>query len=282
MKISLILATINRIHEPYEFLENLTWSNKDISVEIIIVDQNINIDLNFEKYKYFDIKHIKIKEKGLSRARNIGLNFVTGDIIGFPDDDCYYSPNLLDVVGSLFKNQNIKCLQLPIFSSQNKNKKVARNWPDKSIELNFFNSLMYTASAGLFIKSDLIEKKFNELFGAGSKYGSCEDPLFIFDNIYKQKIKVYYYNLKNGIFHPENDQVNFNKIHSYNLGHVFFWKYIYNNSKIINKIQLIAFIIISFMYHIFQLLIKNNKEDKKYHWFVIKDRIKLLFNYGVN
>ena len=29
-------------------------------------------------------------------------------------------------------------------------------------------------------------------------------------------------------------------------------------------------------------LVKGIKEDKKYHWFVIKDRIKLLFNYGVN
>ena len=48
------------------------------------------------------ITHIKIKEKGLSLARNIGLNYVKGDIIAFPDDDCEYPPNLLSKVHELF------------------------------------------------------------------------------------------------------------------------------------------------------------------------------------
>jgi glycosyltransferase involved in cell wall biosynthesis len=35
---------------------------------------------------------------GLSRARNFGIERATGDILGFPDDDAWYGPDLLESV----------------------------------------------------------------------------------------------------------------------------------------------------------------------------------------
>jgi glycosyltransferase involved in cell wall biosynthesis len=40
--------------------------------------------------------------KGLSRARNVALAEVTGDVIAFPDDDCVYPPDLLERVAARF------------------------------------------------------------------------------------------------------------------------------------------------------------------------------------
>jgi len=42
----------------------------------------------------FPILHLR-SQKGLSRSRNEALAFAQGEIICFPDDDCWYPPNLL-------------------------------------------------------------------------------------------------------------------------------------------------------------------------------------------
>ena len=42
---------------------------------------------------------------GLSRARNVGLKAVTGEIIAFPDDDCWYPDGLLQKVVAEFRDQ---------------------------------------------------------------------------------------------------------------------------------------------------------------------------------
>ena len=38
----------------------------------------------------------------LSRAKNVGLKHVSGDVVEFPDDDCQFPPDLLDRVAQFF------------------------------------------------------------------------------------------------------------------------------------------------------------------------------------
>ena len=40
------------------------------------------------------IRHLR-SSPGLSHARNVGLAAATGEVLAFPDDDCWYSPDLL-------------------------------------------------------------------------------------------------------------------------------------------------------------------------------------------
>ena len=68
--------------------------NLAAGLEVIIVDQNEDglLDaLCAEFQPVFPLRHEKIKAAGASRARNHGLQFATGQIINFPDDD-YLSP----------------------------------------------------------------------------------------------------------------------------------------------------------------------------------------------
>ena len=107
MKISLVTATLGRVDEINILLDSLvkqTYKN----FELIIVDQNEHYKVQNIVDRYtniLSIKYIKSSTKGLSYNRNIGIKECSGDIIGFPDDDCYYSENLLEEIVYTFKEK---------------------------------------------------------------------------------------------------------------------------------------------------------------------------------
>jgi len=105
MYFSLILATVDRTAELERFLRSLTrQTHRDL--ELIVVDQNPDDRLAPILASYrnrFPIKHIH-SERGLSRARNVGLQHASGDVVAFPDDDCVYPPDLLSRVAGYFES----------------------------------------------------------------------------------------------------------------------------------------------------------------------------------
>ena len=97
MKFSLVLATVDRSDELERFMFHL---NQQIcrDFELIVVDQNQDNRVELILAPYFDkfpILHIKSNELGASKGRNMGFKYVSGEIIGFPDDDCWYASDLL-------------------------------------------------------------------------------------------------------------------------------------------------------------------------------------------
>jgi glycosyltransferase involved in cell wall biosynthesis len=106
MRLSLILATIDRVKEVKCFLTSLdAQTYRDF--ELIIVDQNpdTRLDPLVEPYlNRFSILHLHTPHKpGASRARNLGLQHVKGDVVTFPDDDCWYPLGLLELVDGFLK-----------------------------------------------------------------------------------------------------------------------------------------------------------------------------------
>jgi glycosyltransferase involved in cell wall biosynthesis len=99
MRFSLIVATMGRTVELRRLLESLVRQGRN-DFEVILVDQNPDQRVA-EVFASFvgqlEIVHAK-SAKGASRARNVGLAKARGDIIGFPDDDCWYPAGLLDRV----------------------------------------------------------------------------------------------------------------------------------------------------------------------------------------
>lgn len=105
MKISLVLATANRTAEPERFLASLAeQSCRDF--DLVVVDQNVDDRVRALLAPHegrFPIFHMH-SPPGASRARNAGLQHATGDIVGFPDDDCWYPPHLLEGVTRSFES----------------------------------------------------------------------------------------------------------------------------------------------------------------------------------
>jgi glycosyltransferase involved in cell wall biosynthesis len=101
--ISLIVASWNRTVEPERLLKSLDDQTYR-EFEVIMGDQNQDqrLDTVVRTHPDLRVKHLRL-ERGLSRARNAALPLVGGDIIAFPDDDCWYSPELLAKVKSWFE-----------------------------------------------------------------------------------------------------------------------------------------------------------------------------------
>jgi len=101
--ISLIVASWNRVAEPERLLKSLDEQvYRDF--EIILADQNSDhrLDALVREHPELRVKHLHL-ERGLSRARNAALQFTEGDIIAFPDDDCWYPTELLAAVTVWFE-----------------------------------------------------------------------------------------------------------------------------------------------------------------------------------
>ncbi|WP_330111442.1 glycosyltransferase family 2 protein [Cetobacterium somerae] len=201
MKISLIIATINRVQEVKELLDSVMNSNYEKNkIEIIVVDQNIEKDLTeiIAKYTFLNIKHIKSSEKGLSKNRNIGIEVSTGEIICFPDDDCkFLNDTIFNVIEEFKKNMKLEILMGRIIDENGKD--CIRKWPKKECKITKRNFYLRNSSITMF-KRNTKKEYYDEEFGVGSKYGSCEDADFLFRMLKKKSLIEY--NPDIVMFHP--------------------------------------------------------------------------------
>jgi glycosyltransferase involved in cell wall biosynthesis len=100
--ISLLVCTLGREAPLRRLLTSLSEQSYS-PFEIIIADQNPDeyLDSLLNAYPSLPIIHAR-SERGLSRGRNVGLKHVSGSIIGFPDDDCWYDRHVLPSVCGFF------------------------------------------------------------------------------------------------------------------------------------------------------------------------------------
>lgn len=181
MIISLITATLGRTKEIERLLVSL--SNQTFhDFEIIIVDQNSHHEVEelVKRYSSLNIRYIRSNKKGLSYNRNIGLSHVRGDIIGFPDDDCFYESNLLARVVEEFGKGGNQCklvaVQAKDISSDYIFVKCGRGPLTRN---DFFKRCI---SINFFIRKET-GMHFDELLGVGAEYGSGEETDFLWENV---------------------------------------------------------------------------------------------------
>jgi glycosyltransferase involved in cell wall biosynthesis len=201
VKFSLILATVGRVQELEEFLNSLT-KQRDIDLELVIVDQNsddrlVPILANYQSL--FPILRLR-SEKGLSKARNVGLKQVTGNIIAFPDDDCEYPIGILDYVREKFEQDHHldgltgRTVTHTGETSVGKFDLVVGRVDKRNVWLRGVSITVFLNSkiaSGIF---------FDETLGAGAKWGSGEETDFLLQALSKGANIIYDPNLK--IIHP--------------------------------------------------------------------------------
>jgi glycosyltransferase involved in cell wall biosynthesis len=98
--VSAIVATMGRSDEIRPLLESFRRQTRPID-EIVVVDQNEDDRMINVLKDYTDLPILHVHDpnlRGANKSRNHGWRVCTGDIIFFPDDDCYYSDNFIERV----------------------------------------------------------------------------------------------------------------------------------------------------------------------------------------
>jgi glycosyltransferase involved in cell wall biosynthesis len=176
MHFSLVLATVGRDSELYRLFDTLcAQTHKDF--DTIIVDQNEDdrIDRLVALYRgSLKLRHIRAKKGGHARANNIGLQYANGELIAFPDDDCWYAADLLERVERMFREHP----EIGGFSGR----EVTGRWDSRPGRLNMLNLWKRHISFALFYRRSLIEGlRFDETLGigAGTRWGSGEETDYL-------------------------------------------------------------------------------------------------------
>lgn len=193
-RFSLILATFGRTEELTILLRTLADQElKDF--ELIIVDQNPDerltpllkewiprisgpFEQNGERPR---VLHLRCPP-GVSRARNIGLARSTGEILAFPDDDCWYCPNTLRKVDDWFR-ENLDYGILSLGSRNEHGLKSGNHWYQTECDLRWINIFRTSATYSYFVRrpTNEVPLTFDESLGpgAGTDFGCGEDADFL-------------------------------------------------------------------------------------------------------
>lgn len=215
MTFSLITATLGRVEEIRLLCESLVMQTyKDF--ELYIVDQNSHhtVEDIVNEYKdTFTIHYIRNDKKGLSLNRNIALKKATGEIFGFPDDDCYYAQDALEHVYKTFQ-ENKPSIFVATSTYDTKTKKIQRTFSKQRIyKKNVFKTCI---SYNIFVRRNTL--LFDERLGVGTYFSSGEETDYLYSLMQMSQTNYGIFCIPAKIFHPSTPSNSYDKIYKYSLG----------------------------------------------------------------
>jgi glycosyltransferase involved in cell wall biosynthesis len=151
-RFSLIVPTLGRTTEVAELFASLVDQNRS-DMEIIVVDQNDDdriVPLVRALPDRITVQHLRLREKHPSVARNAGLAASSGEIIAFPDDDCWYPPYLLNRIDTWFR-EHPEYSVLAVGALDNAGVTSGNRWIQDACDISPLNVLRTTFCSSLFV-----------------------------------------------------------------------------------------------------------------------------------
>jgi glycosyltransferase involved in cell wall biosynthesis len=173
---SLIIPTVGRTEELKRMLGSLA-GQQPVDFELIVVDQNEDTrveGLLNALTPDIVVSHLRLTRKNLSLARNVGLERASGEIIAFPDDDCWYPAGLLSKVDKWFRD-NPEYDILAVGANDEHGLSSGNRWIQSKCDIRSINVLRTTFSNGLFLRRQALPRsvRFDESLLA------CEETDYI-------------------------------------------------------------------------------------------------------
>jgi GT2 family glycosyltransferase len=273
MRFSLIMATLGRTEEMKRLLASLA-TQTDQNFELIVVDQNTDDRLVsiLDPYRtQFAILHL-FSNRGLSRARNVGLEQAAGEIVGFPDDDCWYPPWLLERVERYMQEHpNIDGVTARVLDDSGS---LYARFDSSPGLLSLPNIWQRASSCCTFLRSSVVQAvgAFDETLGvgAGTPWGGGEDidyPLRAIEAGFK-----IHYDPDIVAFHPNpairGYQAMAERAYGYGAGIGRVWR------KHDYPIWLVAYYLLRPLGGAVLALISGRRDKALYHWRAFRGRLK--------
>lgn len=182
MKLSLLCCTLgDRPEELGRMLAALDPGPH--SLELIVVDQSADArtrPIVMAHEHRFELKFVQCRP-GLSRARNAGLEHVTGEVLAFPDDDCWYRPDTIPRALAHFEGDPT----LDALSGRwvdPTGVPCGHPWPAAAAAIDANNVWRTAISFTLFVRTRAAQDlRFDPLVGVGSGtlIGAGEETLYL-------------------------------------------------------------------------------------------------------
>lgn len=279
IKLSLIMATLGRISEVECFLAALDKQTHNC-FELIVVDQNPDdclVPMLGPGRTRFPVMHLR-SEPGVSRARNIGLEYATGEVVGFPDDDCWYEADFLERI-ALFLREHPEIDGVTGRAVDGEGASYARFHSSEG-DLNLYNAWQRSVTFCTFLRSYVIERigGFDETLGPGANtiWGGGEDidyPLRAIEAGFRL-----HYDPDLVAFHPNPLRRGYEEMaaraYAYGAGIGRVWR------KHDYPIWLVAYYLLRPIGGTLLSLVMGRKDKTRYHWSAFRGRLKGWLSRG--
>ncbi len=193
MRISLLVPTLGtRPVELKRLLDSLKIQTfSDWEAIIVTQDNHQLVGDIIKNYIPLSVRQIKTDLKGLSKARNEGMKYVTGDVVVLSDDDCWYPADALDKLSFIFKkNPSINVLMTQIMDPIGN--VLYKNYPNNRLYITQKIQLVRKSSIEIaFKKNSLKNEMFDEKLGLGSDFVCGEEVDFLIRNYSKDSQYLY-------------------------------------------------------------------------------------------
>lgn len=181
IRISLVVTTLGRVREMDALLRTMAAQTLP-PFEVIVVDQSATPQtrecLNRFQSTLPRIIHLPSPRCGVSRGRNTGLRCASGDIVGFPDDDCELPPDLLERIAATFSKQ--PSLDALVMSTRAVDGGPGMTRTDATAgPIDMRNLLRRCVDFGIVGRREILQRcEFDETIGtgAGTPWGADEGP----------------------------------------------------------------------------------------------------------
>lgn len=201
---SLLLTAFDRQSDLDRFASSVNRQTYGGTIEVVFVPQGparLILDCVPEKLV------IRTVDAGcrlpISVARNLALSRATGEILAFPDDDCWYPEDLLESVSGYFAaHPDVACICTSVYDPIRRSG-FGRRPQGVVRRITYRNLFRLPISVGIFIRRDAILSvggAFSEELGAGANIGSGEETELIGRLLEKSYCVEYLGTLQ--VFHP--------------------------------------------------------------------------------
>ena len=188
--LSIVIATKGRKDELEALLSSI--NGFDLStIEVLIIDQNVS---NFlvevvDRFKSkMNLKHIKTESIGVSNARNVGIINSVGKYLCFPDDDCEFLTDTIEIALKKILNYDVifgKCVD-------EKGTDSVISFAKGEDVITFHNYSNRFVEATMFAKREvMLSFPYDENLGVGTFHGA-EEAFDLVLRLLQSKKKLFY------------------------------------------------------------------------------------------